>query len=262
MYIRRAPNDVNGPFMRILDQETTFADAAGFTRTHWSLVLLAGRASSPPAQAALEQLCRTYWSPLYAFVRRQGHTPADAQDLTQDFFARLLAKNYLAGVHPQKGKFRSFLLASLKHFLANEWDRVKAEKRGGGCEILSLDRDIAATRLLGEPVIEATLECEFERRWALTVMEQALAKLKAESVVEGKGEQFGILKGFLSREANPGAYAVVAERLGMKTGAVAVAVHRLRQRYGELLRVEVAQTVTSPTEVEEEMHQLFEIVNR
>ena len=248
--------------MPILDQDTTFADAAGFTRTHWSLVLLAGQAPSPPAQEALEQLCRTYWFPLYAFVRRQGHTPADAQDLTQEFFARFLAKNYLADVHPKKGKFRSFLLASLKHFLANEWDRVKAEKRGGNYEILSLDRDVAETRLLGESVVEATPECEFERRWVLTVMEQALAKLKAESAAEDKSAQFSSLMTFLSREANPGGYARVAEQLGMKPGAVAVAVHRLRQRYGQLLRAEIAQTVTCPAEVDDEMHYLFEVVNR
>jgi RNA polymerase sigma factor (sigma-70 family) len=248
--------------MPILAQDTTVADATLFTRTHWSLVLLAGEAASPRAQAALEQLCRSYWFPLYAFVRRQGHTPTDAQDLTQEFFARLLARNDLAGVHPQKGKFRSFLLASLKHFLANEWDRVKAEKRGGSCEILSLERDMAETRLLGEPTAEASPECEFERRWALTLMEQALARLKHESAANGKAAQFGLLLTFLSREAGPGAYAGIGERLGMKAGAVAVAVHRLRQRYGELLRAEIAQTVTSPKEVEEEMHHLFEIVNR
>ena len=248
--------------MPIFDQDTTVADLAGFARTHWSLVLLAGQAPSPSAQEALERLCRTYWFPLYAYVRRQGPMPEDAKDLTQAFFARFLAKNYLADVHPARGKFRSFLLASLKHFLANEWDRVKAEKRGGKCEIISLDGDAAETRFLREPAVDTALEYAFEQRWAWTVMEQALTRLKEESAAQGKDGQFQRLGAFLSKEASAGIYAAVAAEMGVSPGAVAVAVHRLRQRYGELLRAEIAQTVASPAEVDEEMHHLFEIINR
>ena len=248
--------------MPISNQETTAVGTGHFSNTHWSVVLLAGQTPSPQVQEALEKLCRTYWYPLYAYVRRQGHGVADAEDLTQEFFSRLLGKNYLASVHPAKGKFRSFLLASLKHFLANEWDRVKAEKRGGRHVFISLDDHTAEDRYSLEPASEANPEIVFEKRWALTVLDQALAQLKDHYTAAGKAGQFEELRKFLSSEATEGAYDPIAARLQMAPGAVAVAVHRLRQHYGELLRAEIAQTVSTPAEIDEEMRHLFNVINQ
>ena len=233
-----------------------------FTATHWSVVLAAGRDASPQAAEALEKLCRSYWFPLYTYVRRKGHNVDDAQDLTQEFFARFLEKNYLASVDRSKGKFRSFLLATLKHFLANEWDRVKSEKRGGGQKFISLDEQDTEYRYQLEPVSDSTPESIFDRRWALTVLDQALARLKDEYVTGNKADQFDQLKKFLSSEANEGAYAAVAAQLQMTPGAVAVAVHRLRQHYGNSLRTEIAQTVSSPADLEDEMRHLFNVINQ
>ena len=248
--------------MYLSNHDATPAGAGQFTPTHWSLVLLARQGESTVGREALEKLCRKYWYPLYAYVRRQGHGVADAQDLTQEFFARLLGRNFLAGVTPEKGKFRSFLLAALKHFLANEWDRVRAEKRGGGQTFLSWDEPSAEDRYSMEPADVSSPELLFEKRWAWTVLDRALQRLKEEHAAEAKQEQFDQLKVFLASEARPGAYAAAASRLGMTPGAVAVAVHRLRQRYGELLRAEVGQTVSTAAEVDEEMRHLFGIINQ
>ena len=226
-----------------------------FATTHWSVVLTAQRSDSTHAQAALSKLCQTYWYPLYAFVRRQGHRPHDAQDLTQEFFARLLAKNYLADVGREKGKFRSFLLTALKHFLANEWDRARAVKRGGGQVFLSLDEIESRYRL--EPADSVTAERIYERRWALTLLEQVMKRLRAEHAQAGKAEFYEQLKGCLTVEKVAASYADLAARLHMTEGAIKVAIHRLRQRYREVLRDEIAQTVSSPAEVEEEIRHLF-----
>src|SRR6185503_3117238 len=165
-----------------------------FATTHWSVVLTAQRHDSTRAHAALSHLCQTYWYPLYAFVRRQGHSAHDAQDLTQEFFARLLAKNYLAVADRERGKFRSFLLAALKHFLANEWNRAQAAKRGGGCEIISLNDDEAEHRYALEPADQSTAEKVFERRWAMTLLEQAVARLRDEYLRAEKRELYESLK--------------------------------------------------------------------
>ena len=231
--------------------------AGNFTPTHWSVVVAARRNDSTHARVALEKLCRAYWPPIYAFVRRQGHNPHDAQDLTQEFFARLLAKNYLAEVDRSKGRFRSFLLASLKHFLANEWDKSQAQKRGGGQVLIPIDAATAETSFGFQPADNLTAEKIFERRWALTLLDQVLRRLRADYVRDGKEKLFEQLKTTLTEVSRTVAYAEMAARLDTTEGAVKVAVHRLRQRYRELLRAEIADTVASVGEVEEEIRNLF-----
>jgi RNA polymerase sigma-70 factor (ECF subfamily) len=224
--------------------------------THWSVVLAAGQGTSPQAAVALEQLCRLYWYPLYAYIRRRGCQIPEAQDLTQEFFARLLKDHWLAGVHPSKGKFRAFLLAALNHFLANEWNRSHAAKRGGGRPLISLD-DTAEARYALEPASDLTPEKVFERRWALTLFEQALARLQEEHRATSTGRHFECLKGFLSSEPSEGEYCRVGTQLEMTPGAVSAAVYRLRQRYRALVRDEIARTVSDPAEVDEEIRSLL-----
>lgn len=209
------------------------------------------------AHVALEKLCGTYWPPIYAFIRRQGHNPHDAQDLTQAFFARLLEKNYLADVDRAKGKFRSFLLASLKHFLANEWDKAKAQKRGGGKVFVPIDAQDAETKCGIDPADSQSADKIFEKRWALTLLEQVLDKLREEFVSDGKENLFEQLKPTLTEASRTISCAEIATRLGMSEGAVKVSVHRLRQRYRELIRAEIAETVSSSGEVEDELRSLF-----
>jgi DNA-directed RNA polymerase specialized sigma24 family protein len=228
-----------------------------FVTTRWTEVLQAAQTSAPDAAAALESLCRKYWYPLYAYVRREGFTSHDAQDLTQSFFARFLEKNFLAQVDRALGKFRSFLVASLKHFLANEWDRARAQKRGGGAAIISLDEQSAEARYLLEPHADATLI--YERRWALTVLEEVLARLERESTAAGKADQFLHLKDHLmAGRAAP--HADLAAHLKMTPGAIKVAIHRLRKRYRALLREEIAQTVSTPAEIDTELRYLFSVI--
>ncbi|MBE3096781.1 MAG: sigma-70 family RNA polymerase sigma factor [Planctomycetes bacterium] len=231
--------------------------ARSFATTRWSLVLAAAHDSRPDAQAALATLCETYWYPLYAYVRRCGYESHDAEDLTQEFFARLLDKDGLASVDRGKGKFRSFLLASLRHFLANERDWARARKRGGGRTVLSFDRGEAETRYRLEPSHELTPEKDFDRQWALTLLGQVLDSLEAEHAASGTERLFEGLKGFLTQAEGLHPYAEVACRLGMTEGAVKVAVHRLRRRYRRLLREQIAQTVAGPKEVDEEIRHLF-----
>ena len=225
--------------------------------THWSVILAAADGSSPESDRALATLCRTYWYPLYAFVRRQGHPAHEAEDLTQEFFARILEKQYLGGVGPEKGRFRTFLLVCLRRFLANEWDRKRALKRGGGKAALSIDFADADARYRLEPAHELTPERLFERRWALTLLEQVLAELSDEMKRAGKAELFAALKVYLAAEASAPPHAEVAAELGMSEGAVKVAVHRLRQRYRQLLRDEIARTVGDERDVDGEIGRLF-----
>ena len=232
-----------------------------FRTTHWSVVLLAGQADSPEATGALEKLCRAYWLPLYCFVRRQGYGPHDAQDLTQGFFVRLLRLDSFDEVNREKGRFRTFLLAALNHYLSDERDRARAEKRGGTKAILSLDETDAEQRYLQVPASGATPEQTFDQRWALTVLEEALRRLRQDYVNAGRGELFESLSQFLSNEAGIGEYDTLAPKLGMSPGAVGVAVHRLRQRYRELVRLELAQTVASPEDLEQEMNYLFAVLS-
>jgi RNA polymerase sigma-70 factor (ECF subfamily) len=236
------------------------AGACVFATTHWSVVLEAGDASSPKAQAALETLCRVYWYPLYAYVRRKGYGADEAQDLTQEFFARLLARNYLSVADRHKGKFRSFLLGSLEHFLAREWTKTHAQKRGGGQPVLSLDELNAEDRYRREPVDALTVEKIFDRRWATTLLEQAMSRLRAECAADNKADLFGKVESFLSGEKGEASYADVAAALKTTEGAIKVAVHRLRQRFGELIRAEIAQTVATPEEGEEELQYLMTVL--
>jgi RNA polymerase sigma factor (sigma-70 family) len=228
-----------------------------FATTHWTAVLAAGRGSSPRADVALEELCRTYWYPLYAFVRRQGHSREDAEDLTQGFFARLLEKNYLEGVSSDKGKFRSFLLMAVKRFMANEWDRANRQKRGGGIMPLSLDWQDADARYQINPVDHLSPDKLFDRAWAIILLERVITRLRDEHGAEDKAGLYEQLKPFLMAGKSELPYAQAAAALKMSEGAVRVAVHRLRRRYRELLRDEIAQTLANPAQADEEMQALF-----
>lgn len=233
-----------------------------FVTTRWSVVLRAGRGDSSGARAALQTLCQTYWYPLYAFVRRLGHSAPDAEDLVQGFFERCLEKNYLGAADEAKGRFRSFLLLALKRFLANEWDRARTRKRGGGQPLVALDGLSPEQRYALEPANEASPDKLFERRWALTLLEQALARLRAEQVAAGRRAVFEALKDCLAAGGRGLQYAELGKRLGMNEGAVKAAAHRLRQRYRELLEEEIAQTVSSPEEIREERQYLLAILSR
>jgi RNA polymerase sigma-70 factor (ECF subfamily) len=206
---------------------------------------------------ALETLCRAYWYPLYAFVRRQGRDPPEAQDLTQAFFCHLLENRALAAVHPNKGRFRSFLLASLKNFLANEWDRARASKRGGGQVTFSLDDFDPEQRYRVEPVDTASPDKLFDRRWAEAVLAQVMARLRRDYVAAGWGPRFETLKVYLLNDYSPGSYAEAAAALGLSESAVKSAIYKLRQRFALSLREDVAQTVADPAEVEAELRELL-----
>jgi len=235
----------------------TGANSDIFATTHWTVVMTAGRGSSPAAQVALEELCRTYWFPLYVYVRRQTPTREDAEDLTQAFFARFLERNYLEKLTSQKGKFRAFLLAALKHFLANERDRANRQKRGGGVTPLSLDWQDADARYRIEPADTLSPDKLYDRAWAVTLLERVLARLRDENKAEDKARLFEQLKGFLMVGANSIPHGEVAARLNLSEGAVRVAVHRLRRRYRELLREEISQTLCDAAQIEDEMKTLL-----
>ena len=208
----------------------------------------------------MEELCRTYWYPLYAYVRRRGHPVEEAQDLTQEFFARLIEKRWIADADSGKGRFRTFLLTALNHFLAKEWRRSQAAKRGGGQALISLD-DTAEARYAQEPASHLTAEKIYERRWALSLFDRALGRLREQYASAGKAALYDRLQKFLSAEAADGEYARSGAELEMSTGAVAAAVHRMRQHYRELVRAEVAQTVETPAEVEDEVRSLLAALN-
>jgi DNA-directed RNA polymerase specialized sigma24 family protein len=232
-----------------------------FATTHWSVVLAAGEGDSPPAQRALETLCGAYWYPIYVYVRRKGHGPDEAQDLTQEFFAQVIAKEHLRLADREKGKFRTFLLAMLDYFLAREWSRAHRQKRGGQFTFVSLDQQTPEERYRLEPVVSDTPEKIYLRRWALTVLEQAMSALERECQDNGKGVLFGEVKELLSSDRDGPTYAEIGRRLNMGEGALRMAVLRLRRRYGELLRHEVAQTVGQPEEVDEEMRLLLGLIS-
>ena len=227
--------------------------AAAFPTTHWSVVVKAGDSGSLEAASAMERLCRTYWYPLYAFVRRKGHDHHDASDLTQAFFARFLEKHYLRSVDANLGKFRTFLLTSITHFLANEWDRGQTQRRGGGFKILSLDAVSAEERYRLEPVEQATPETVFERRWAQTVMGLVLDRL----AVETDEKRFEVLKGFLLEDKGAISYDEAAAQLGISVAAITSAIHRMRGRFRALLFEEIANTVETPDAVEPEIRHLL-----
>ena len=232
--------------------------SAGFTQTHWSVVLAAGDNSSPEGFAALDKLCHAYWFPLYAYVRRCGETPEDAKDLTQEFFGRLLEKNWLRAVNPQRGRFRWFLLASLKHFLSNEWDRARTQKRGGGRRPIYLDELSPEERYSLEPTDSLSADKVYDRTWALTLLEKTRARLGDEFTAAGRVERFAMLERFLPGEQSSSTYAEIATRLSVAEGTVKSDVSRLRRRYGELLREELVQTLGSVTDLDDELRHLFE----
>lgn len=230
---------------------------SAFTTTQWTVVLAAGQAGAPGGAEALARLCEAYWYPLYAHCRRLGRGPEDAQDLTQEFFRRLIEQEWLDGVSREKGRFRSFLLAALQHFLASERERANAQKRGGAAHITHLDTTSAETRYQRELADPASADRLFDRQWALTLLDLVLTRLRAEQERAGKLAQFDALKPALLGDKAAGGYAELGAALGLSEGAVKVAVHRLRQRYRELLREEVAATVASTADVEDELQSLF-----
>ncbi len=233
---------------------------AVFATTHWSVVLTAGRSDTTRSQNALARLCQTYWYPLYFYVRRRGYSAHDAQDLTQAFFARLLEHQSLTSADPDRGRFRSFILTAMNHFLASEWKRGMAQKRGGGSLPISLDLAAAEERFDLEPADHSAPDKMFEKQWALALLAEVLNRLEGEYQSEGKTDLFNALKQSLmgSRETQP--YIELAPRLGMNESAVKVAVHRLRKRYRELIRAEIANTLDHSQEVEAEMQYLFQVL--
>jgi RNA polymerase sigma factor (sigma-70 family) len=233
--------------------------AGKFVATPWTVVLAAVRGDSSDA---LGRLCQAYWYPLYSFVRRQGHDPHTAEDMTQAFFTRLVERRYLDAVDPARGKFRSFLLAALKHFLANERERADAQKRGGAHAIVSIDEQLAESRYSLEAAHHDTPETIYERNWALALLDRVLHQLRDQYTRDGKARLFDELKATLSAESDAAPYAEIASRLNSSESAIKVAVHRLRHRYRQLLRTEIAHTVEKPEEIEDEIRHLFAMLSK
>ncbi len=233
-----------------------------FATTHWSLVVAANpdAAGRTQARIALEELCRAYWYPLYAYARYRGHSSEDAQDLTQSFFARVIETGAFLSADPERGRFRAYLLGAMKHFLANEWHRARTQKRGGGATIIELDALGPEARHALEPPHASDPVTGFDREWAQETTARALDRLRADSDDRGKGELFETLKPCLTGEEPP--RAETAARLGMSEGAVKVAVHRLRRRYREILRAEIAKTVSDPADIDDEMRHLVDALRR
>jgi RNA polymerase sigma-70 factor (ECF subfamily) len=239
------------------DSSSSGPGAGQFVTTHWSVVLRAGGESPAAAHEALSELCCVYWRPLYAFARRQGHPPQDAEDLTQAFFARLLEKDYVSDACPEKGRFRTFLLTMFKRFLANAWDRQHAQKRGGFAAPISIDQNQVESCLDAGPAHGESPDVLFERQWAMTLLDQVMTRLRGDYAATGRAGLFEILRPSLTKEASAQPYAQIATQLRLSEAAVKMAVQRLRTRYRELLRAEIAKTVSDPAEVEDEIRHLF-----
>jgi RNA polymerase sigma-70 factor (ECF subfamily) len=231
-----------------------------FAATSWTNVLAAQQAGSAEAAEALEKLCRVYWYPLYSYLRRKGEDPHRAQDLTQEFLYRLIKENYLGAADRRRGKFRSFLLAALNHFVSNQRDYERAVKRGGRVSLVSLDEQQSENRFLQEPASDLSPEKIFERNWFFALFDAALARLRDEQRVAGRMALFEQLRPFVIEDAADGEYGAAAARLNMTPNAVAVAVHRLRERYKKLVHEEVVRTVADPAEIEEELHRFFALL--
>lgn len=227
-----------------------------FLTTHWSMVLAAGGAESCAAREALAALCQTYWRPLYAYARRRGYSPHDAEDLTQGLFVRLLERGDIAGVHPERGRFRSYLLASMNHFMSDEWDKARAQKRGGG-KVILMDTTEAESAFLRDHVDTDSPDRLFDRQWALTVLGEVQQRLRRAYAREGKAQVFDALRFSLAGERSDVPYAELAGPLDMTEGAVKAAVHRLRGRYRRTLREMIAETVATPEDVEDELRVLL-----
>jgi RNA polymerase sigma factor (sigma-70 family) len=232
-----------------------------FVTTRWSVVMTARDKGAPASREALETLCAGYWYPLYAYVRRLGNSSQDAEDLTQAFFARLLEKDWLDSVQRERGRFRTFLVVAIKRFMANEWDRSRAAKRGGGQVLVALGTECAEQRYLAEPSSSLPADHLYDRRWALTLLDQALARLRHEYDDGGNGEEFSRLKQFLTADRGAIPYAAIALETGGTEGAARVAVHRLRKRFREVFRATIADTVSRPEEVEVEMRYVVEVLS-
>lgn len=228
-----------------------------FTTTQWSVIIAVGADDPDAAKEALGKLCHTYWPPLYAYIRRRGHQPEDAKDLTQEFILRLIETDFFEAADRNKGRFRSYMLTALNHFLANQYAAAKAKKRGGGQSLFSLDVDDAEHRYRESLADDLTPERSFERQWAVAVLEKIVTQLEAEYRENGKRELFQMLRPALSGDKTAKPYGEIAANAGMSEGAVKVAVHRLRQRYRDLLRAEVARTIADPADVEEEIRSLM-----
>lgn len=238
-------------------QAESEAHRGTFATTHWSVVMAVGDPSIPKAREALETLCRTYWYPVYAFLRRTGCRPEEAEDLVQGFFLHLLRREVLRSVQREGGRFRSFLLATLKHYRRDQQDRATAQKRGGDYHFISWEQDVAERQFLREPVDLDSADRLFDRRWALVLLERAMRRLRDEAAAAGKAGQFEQLKGFVSGEKGTLSYAEAAERSGLTESALKSAIWRLRQRYHEIIREEVIQTVADPKEVDDELRYLL-----
>jgi RNA polymerase sigma-70 factor (ECF subfamily) len=235
----------------------------GFLTTRWSVVLLARREGTPHGREALERLCETYWSPVYAYVRRRGATPDDARDLTQEFFAMFLEKHSVAAADPERGRFRSFLLASVQHFLCNEWDRRRAKKRGGGKSLVSLDETTPDGHALYDPATLLTPELVFDEQWAITLVRLVIERMRDEQKLAGKGGTFEILLPLMcGRRAEAESYSEAGEALHVSPGALRVAVHRLRRRFRTLLLEQIAETVTDARQIDEEVNFLLRALGR
>jgi len=235
--------------------------SGAFATTHWSVVLAAADQERPEAAEALETLCRTYWYPLYAFVRREGHSPHDAEDLLQGFFVRFLEKHYLGDVHQAKGRFRSFLLSAMKHYLADQWDKAHAVKRGGRIQFVSLEGEPAENRYREEVASELTPERLYEQRWACALLERVMVRLEQDFHAAGKGPLFTVLVRLLPDDDPTVSYAELAAEHGLSEGALRMKVQRLRRRYQRLLREEIAHTVARPEDVDDEIRWLFSVVS-
>ena len=233
-----------------------------FATTRWSVVMTARDANSPESDEALQSLCKNYWYPLYAFIRRLGNSAHDAQDLTQEFFARLLEKNWLGAADRERGRFRTFLIMAVKRFLANEWDKSQAARRGGGQSFVPLDTKFAEERYLADTSPALSPDHLYERRWALTLLARALTRLRQEYEVDGRGADFACLKNYLTADRGAIPYSEIARELGASEGASRVAVHRLRKRYREVFRETVADTVSSADEVDTEVRYVIEVLAR
>jgi RNA polymerase sigma factor (sigma-70 family) len=240
----------------------SFSPNRGFATTRWTLVVAAGRDAAPGSREALSELCELYWPPLYSYARRQGNSVEQAQDLTQAFFARFLEKHDVQTADPKRGKFRSFLLTSFKHFLANEYDRERAKKRGGSHVLIALDVETAEARYAAEQPGTLTPEELFEREWALGVVDRAMAALGADLIASGKAATFHELRGLLMGEKEEGGYAKIAQALGSTEGAVKVTVHRLRRKFRARLRAEIRNTVSDDGEIEEEVRYLIAVLGQ
>jgi RNA polymerase sigma factor (sigma-70 family) len=232
-----------------------------FASTHWSVVLAAGQEESPSAAAALEKLCRTYWQPLYVYARRRGYSLEEAQDLTQSFFARFLEKKSFSLADPSRGRFRTFLLKALQHFLTDDWKRDHRLKRGGGQVEVPWDMHLADDQDAAALAETMTPERVYEERWAMTLLEQVLGSMREDYSKAGKSRLFEALRDFLWGLEDSASYAQIAERLEMTEGAIRVAVHRLREHYRERLRAEVAHTVSHPNEVDDELRYLIQLIS-